>query len=203
MDLNNFKDKLVPFIKKYWLSAILALFSWFILKQFYLAIRFNIFYAVLYDQPFGFGIIYFLMDNLTLIIHEAGHTIFGIFGWRFLTILGGTLMQMLIPFLIVIWGWFNKKQFIIQASLYWLGFAWIDSAAYADDTLDKAMPLIGNLPKSAHDFGNLLSSMNLLEQHATVAWIMYSIGLLILLFSVIYPVLIPEETEYINLDLKL
>jgi len=203
MDLNNFKDKLVPFIKKYWLSAILALFSWFILKQFYLAIRFNIFYAVLYDQPFGFGIIYFLMDNLTLIIHEAGHTIFGIFGWRFLTILGGTLMQMLIPFLIVIWGWFNKKQFIIQASLYWLGFAWIDSAAYADDALDKAMPLIGNLPKSAHDFGNLLSSINLLEQHATVAWIMYSIGLLILLFSVIYPVLIPEETEYINLDLKL
>lgn len=36
------------------------------------------------------------LDGVNLLFHEAGHPLFGIFGWESLTILGGTLMQVLI-----------------------------------------------------------------------------------------------------------
>ncbi len=191
------------FLKKWGFSILLVFFSWFIVKQFWWALRFNIFFATSYDHVIGFNIIYFIMDNLTLIIHEAGHTLLGIFGWRLLTILGGTLFQMLIPLLIVIYGWQNRKILTTQLALFWLGFSWLDTAAYCADAFHRQMPLLGNLPKSAHDFYNILSTLNLLEQYKFIAWIIFAIGLIILVISVLWPLFIPEKTERISLDLDL
>ncbi|MFY0685145.1 MAG: hypothetical protein JXR20_11370 [Balneola sp.] len=203
MDLRAIKTKLLPFLSKWWLSLLLVLFSWFIIEQFYIALRYNIFYAVNYSHVFGFSILYFLMDNLTLILHEAGHTIFGIFGWRFLTVLGGTLMQLIIPTLIIVFGWMNRKLFITQAALYWLGFAWLDTAAYCADAYSKSLPLLGNLPKSAHDFSNLLSALNILDSYSTVAWILFSIGIVALLVGILLPLFHSSSYKEVDLDLKL
>ena len=40
------------------------------------------------------------------VFHEAGHLLFGVFGWETLTVLGGTLMQLLVPMPVfaVAWG---------------------------------------------------------------------------------------------------
>ena len=197
------KNKILTHLPQWWLSIILVFFSWFIVKQYWIAIDSNIFRAVSYDHIFGFSIIYFVMDNLSLIIHEAGHTIFGIFGWRFLTILGGTLLECLIPFLIVIFGWKNKKLITTQIGLYWLGFTCLDAAAYASDAFYRQLPLIGNLPKSAHDYFNLLSELNLLRHYKTVAWILFSLGCLILLLGIIFPVFHYNRAKEVNLDLDL
>lgn len=203
MDINTLKEKALPYIKKYWFSIILIFCSWFIVKQFYMTIEYNILLAVSYKHVFGFSMIYFVMDNLTLIIHEAGHTIFGIFGWRFLTVLGGTLLQILIPFFIFIISWRNRKIIASQTSLYWLGFAWLDSAAYSADAYTQDLPLIGNLPKSSHDFLNILSDMNILNHYMSVAWIMFGIGCLILISAILLPYFKKEHTEYVNLNLDL
>lgn len=168
-----------------------------------MTIEYNILLAVSYKHVFGFSMIYFVMDNLTLIIHEAGHTIFGIFGWRFLTVLGGTLLQMLIPFVLFIASWRGRKIFASQASLYWLGFAWLDSAAYCADAYTQDLPLIGNLPKSSHDFLNILSDLNILNHYMTVAWIFFTIGFLILLTGILLPLFKSQQTKYVDLDLKL
>ena len=88
---------------------MLVHFVWIILKQFWMAINVNILFAVQYQYPKGMGLIMFVVDNVSLLIHEAGHMIFGIFGWRFLGILGGTLLEILIPFLLFLTAW-NKKQ---------------------------------------------------------------------------------------------
>lgn len=203
MEMNTLKEKTLPFLKTYWFSIILIFWSWFIVKQFYMTIEYNILLAVSYEHVFGFSMIYFVMDNLTLIIHEAGHTIFGIFGWRFLTVLGGTLLQMLIPFVLFIASWRGRKIFASQASLYWLGFAWLDSAAYCADAYTQDLPLIGNLPKSSHDFLNILSDLNILNHYLTVAWVMFSIGFLILLSGILLPLFNSQRTKYVDLDLKL
>lgn len=203
MEMNTLKEKALPFLKTYWFSIILIFWSWFIVKQFYMTIEYNILLAVSYEHVFGFSMIYFVMDNLTLIIHEAGHTIFGIFGWRFLTVLGGTLLQMLIPFVLFIVSWRSRKVFASQASLYWLGFAWLDSAAYCADAYSQDLPLIGNLPKSSHDFLNILSDLNILNHYMTVAWVMFSIGFLILLTGILLPLFKNQQTKYVDLDLKL
>lgn len=201
--MNTLKEKALPFLKTYWFSIILIFWSWFIIKQFYMTIEYNILLSVSYKHVFGFSMIYFVMDNLTLIIHEAGHTIFGIFGWRFLTVLGGTLLQMLIPFVLFIVSWRGRKIFASQASLYWLGFTWLDSAAYSADAYSQDLPLIGNLPKSSHDFLNLLSDLNILNHYMTVAWVMFSIGFLILLTGILLPLFKSQQTKYVDLDLKL
>lgn len=203
MDVNTLKEKALPFLKTYWFSIILIFWSWFIVKQFYMTLEYNILLAVSYKHVLGFSVIYFVMDNLTLIIHEAGHTIFGIFGWRFLTVLGGTLLQMLIPFVLFIVSWRSRKIFASQASLYWLGFAWLDSAAYSADAYNQDLPLIGNLPKSSHDFLNILSDLNILNHYMTVAWVIFVIGFLILLTGILLPLFNTQPTKYVNLDLKI
>ncbi len=201
--MNTLKEKAFPFLKTYWFSIILIFCSWFIVKQFYMTIEYNILLAVSYKHVLGFSIIYFVMDNLTLIIHEAGHTIFGIFGWRFLTVLGGTLLQLLIPFALFIISWRNGQIIITQLSLYWLGFAWLDSAAYSADAYSQDLPLIGNLPKSSHDFLNILSDLNILNHYMTIAWVLFFIGILILLSGILLPLLKTRQTNYVDLDLKI
>ena len=42
------------------------------------------------------------IHTVNLVFHEAGHVIFAIFGNRTLTILGGSLNQLLIPFIVLI-----------------------------------------------------------------------------------------------------
>jgi hypothetical protein len=203
MDIEKLRSLILSFIKTWWFSLILVLCSWFIIHQYYLTIASNIFKAINYDHIFGLSLFYFFLDNLTLILHEAGHTIFGIFGWRFLTILGGTLMQLLIPFLIVIYGFTNYKQKVTQTGLYWLGFSWLDSSAYAADAFYRQLPLIGNLPKSAHDFRNMLTQLGWIEDYMTVAWIMFWTGTILLMISITYPFLKRKRTKYIDLELEL
>lgn len=168
-----------------------------------MTIEFNILLAADYKHVAWFSLIYFLLDNLTLIVHEAGHTIFGIFGWRFLTVLGGTLLQLLLPFTLFIACWRAGKIFASQATLYWLGFGWLSASGYAADAYEQKLPLIGNLPKSAHDYLNLLSDLNILNHYKAVAWIMFIIGLLVLVLGILLPLLRKKQPEYANLDLKL
>lgn len=203
MNLIPDKERILAFLKKWWVSLILFIFSWLILKQFWWALRYNIFFAVSYDHIPVFRILYFLLDNLTLIIHEAGHSILGLLGWRFLTILGGTLLQLLIPFLIVVFAWGNHRMFLGQFALYWLGFSWLDTAAYCADAYDRQLPLIGGLSKSAHDFHNLLNMTGLMDRYMLIAWFCYAIGAVLLLSAVLWPLIGREQSGYVSIDLKL
>lgn len=190
-------------LKDWGLSLILIFFSWFILKQFWQALTSNIFFAVNYNHPVLFSPLYFIIDSFTLFIHEAGHVVFGIFRRRFLTIAGGTLLQLLVPFGVFIYAFINKKTSAAQLALYWLGFGWLDTAAYCADAIYRQMPLLGGLPKSAHDFHNMLSQLDMLRYSEVFAWSMYAAGALTLLLSVLWPLFKPEEVHEVNLDLNL
>ena len=79
----------------------------------------------------------------------------------------------------------------------------MDSAAYCADAKYQDLPLIGNLPKSAHDFTNLLNMTSLLEHYRTIAWIMYAIGFLALLGALLWPLFQKKETESVHLGNQL
>ncbi len=51
---------------------------------------------------------YGLLDNIDLVIHEAGHIFFRFFG-KFIYTLGGTLMQIIIPSIIA--GFFFRNDY--------------------------------------------------------------------------------------------
>jgi hypothetical protein len=76
----------------------------------------------------------------------------------------------------------------------------MDTAAYCADAMYRDLPLIGNLPKSAHDFYNLLIMTNLLEHYRTIAWIFYLIGFVFLMLGIIYPMLKRKKADLIDLS---
>jgi hypothetical protein len=86
-----------------------------------------------------------------LIIHEAGHTFLGIFGWRTLTILGGSLWEVMLPVIILAYFWVDNSKTGIQLSLYLVGFSILQVAYYVADASARQLPLLGGLPKEAHD----------------------------------------------------
>lgn len=193
--------KALPVIKKWWFSVVCIPFSWVLAEQFWMALKWEISFSWNYPYPFFLSPFFFFIDNFLLIIHEAGHTIFGYIGGRLLTVLGGTLFEILLPFAIFVYGWYNHKRITAQTGLLLTAFAWIESAAYAADALDRRMPLIGNLPKSSHDFYNLFSMKGVLAEHMTYAWIMYWIGILTLLLFFAWPLIERKQQDYVDIKM--
>ena len=63
---------------------------------------------------------YRLIDNVDLVIHEAGHVFFILFG-KFIYTLGGSLMQIIIPSIIAGSFFRNNYRTGVQVALLWLG----------------------------------------------------------------------------------
>ncbi|MDR8392590.1 hypothetical protein NC796_15650 [Aliifodinibius sp. S!AR15-10] len=163
MNSEKIKKQALHFLKDWWCSLLLLPFIYETIHQIYWALRFNIFFMITYDFSFPVNIIYFLLDNFLLIVHEAGHTFFSLLGVRFITILGGSLFQILLPMAILFYTWVNRQKIGIQLSLTLVGLSWLGVAGYAADGGQQQLPLIGGLSKESHDWRNLLMDMNMIE----------------------------------------
>ncbi|HKK47203.1 MAG TPA: hypothetical protein VJ964_16870 [Balneolaceae bacterium] len=202
MNQDQLKQTGIKLLKKWWCSLLMLPFIFYSTHQIYWALRYNIFFAVTYKYPFPLNIVHFLVDNFLLIVHEAGHTFFRIFGVRFITILGGSLFQILLPAIILIFFWFNRKSIGMQLSLCLIGYSWLDVAAYAADGGARQLPLIGGLDKNAHDWYNLLVSMHALKYDMTVGIVFTATGILCYLAALLIPA-IYQRYEEISPDLHL
>lgn len=189
-------------LKKWWASLLILPYALYSLHQIYWALEYNIFFAVNYDYPFPLGIVHFFVDNFLLITHEAGHTFFGIFGSRFITILGGSLFQVLLPLMIVAFCWVNRKYIGMQFSFALVGYSLLDVAAYTADGGARQLPLIGGLGKEAHDWHNLLVRMNALDYDMTLALVFAGVAILCYLTALLLP-LFHREYEEVDLELNL
>ncbi len=141
-------------------------------------------------QFFTFGINEGVMDSFmhgpNLIFHEAGHVVFMPF-WEFLTTLGGSLGQCIMP-LIVMLTFLLKEENPFWASiwLWWLGQNLTDVALYISDAWARSLPLIGGMSEEAHDWGNLLSMMGLLKYDWTFGIMTHYIGMLLMLLALVW-----------------
>lgn len=140
------------------------------------------------------------IDYINLLIHEGGHGVFKIFG-KFIYTLGGTLMQIIIPSMFIIYYLIKKKKFGTQIFLVWLGENLINISVYAADARAQKLPLLGG-NKVYHDWTRLLSQTGLLEQDQLVGEIFYGTGILIFLIALLLPFFL-RETEQANIDLNI
>jgi len=202
MDASRLQSLAKKIVKEWWASLVILPFAIYSVHHYYWALRYNIFFAVNYDYPFPLGIVHFFIDNFLLIVHEAGHTFLGIFGSRFITILGGSLFQILLPLMILAFCWVNRKYIGMQFSLCLVGYSWLDVAGYAADGGARQLPLIGGLGKEAHDWYNLLVRMNALEHDITFGIAFMGIGILCYAAALILP-LFYKKYEEVNLELGL
>ncbi len=120
---------------------------------------------------------YTLLDHADLIIHEAGHFFFRFFG-DFLYMFGGTLMQMLLPGLLV-WNFvLNDYTLGAQLSLFWLGHNLLNISVYAADAQARALPLLGGA-SAIHDWWSLLGRLGLLHWDAGIGMCFYASALFV------------------------
>ncbi|MFQ5804339.1 MAG: hypothetical protein ACE5JQ_15730 [Candidatus Methylomirabilales bacterium] len=130
------------------------------------------------------------MHNVNLVFHEAGHVIFTPFG-RFLAVLGGTLGQWLIPF-IVMCAFLLKTRDTFGASigLWWLGQSFLDIAPYIYDARAGQLILLGGVTgrdaPGYHDWENMLRDLGWLQYDHTIAGIVYAIGVGLMLLSFLW-----------------
>jgi hypothetical protein len=103
------------------------------------------------------------IDGADLVFHEAGHPIFGLFGWRFLTILGGTLLQLAPPLVAAAAFWRKRQPASLAVVVVWLGVNLVNVGQYAADAQARALPLL-NADANGHDWWNMLRTLGLLEQ---------------------------------------
>lgn len=131
---------------------------------------------------------YTVIDTADLIIHEAGHFFFMFFG-KYIYTLGGTLMQIILPS-IIIWYFFrNSYRTGVQFSALWLGQNFINISVYAADAQARKLPLLGG-NKVYHDWHYLLKEINLLQYDYAVGYLFYGIAILIFIVILLMPLFI-------------
>ncbi|MFH1605179.1 MAG: hypothetical protein ABIH03_14890, partial [Pseudomonadota bacterium] len=106
------------------------------------------------------------MHLIVLPIHEAGHVLFSPLG-RFMTVLGGSLMQVLLPLVLMAsfvfgFGGSRRDNFAASLMLWWAAMAIIDLAPYIWDAFDPKMMLLGGktgAESDGHDWQNILGDL--------------------------------------------
>lgn len=142
---------------------------------------------------------------VNLPFHEAGHVFFQLFG-RWMTSLGGTLGQLLIP-LICLSAFLLKSRdpFGAAACLWWFGENFMDIAPYINDARKGELVLLGGITGREADYGYhdwefILGEIGLLRYDHTLARLAHGLGIVLMLVSFAWAGYVLCR-QYKNLDL--
>ena len=164
-------ERWIPFCFRFVVYIILSYF-------FYQAATTFIEYRPL--QPWPFLLSTFRMFTF-LPIHEAGHLLFRLFG-RTLYILGGSFWQVMFPV-----AWFiialRQRSQVAPFAAFWIGENLMDVSLYIRDAQFMALPLLGG-DSSGHDWKNLLTQWDAVDDAGTIADITYYLGFIICTLSI-------------------
>ena len=130
------------------------------------------------------------MHRANLLIHEAGHVFFRPFG-TWMTFLGGSLFQCLLPALIgAAFIWKQRDPFGAVMCLWWTGENFLDVTPYIADARLMALPLVGEWNDDAfearalrHDWHNILGMIGKLDYDQGLAATVHTLGAGLMLLS--------------------
>jgi hypothetical protein len=131
--------------------------------------------ALLLRSERGHGLLAGAIHGFDLVIHEVGHPLFGLFGWRFLGILGGTLAQLTPPLAAAVVFWRRGHPGSVATMVIWLGVNLVNVGQYAADAKARSLPLV-NADASGHDWGNMLGALGLVEQGEAIGATIGALG---------------------------
>jgi hypothetical protein len=128
---------------------------------------------------------------INLPFHEAGHIFFRPFG-RFITSLGGTLGQFMIPLIcLAAFLFYRSDNTAAAVCLWWTGENFLDIAPYVNDARSLTLPLIGGntgqtAPYGFHDWEYLLTESGFLGYDHDIARACYFIGTMIMAVALLW-----------------
>jgi len=136
---------------------------------------------------------YRFLDRVDLVFHEAGHVFFGLFG-EFIGILGGSLMQVLIPAGIVAYFVWHRQRYSAAVTLFWVAQSLFNLSVYVKDARARVLPLLGG-EDTLHDWHYVLGRLNLLRWDHALGNVVYAVGLVTLGTSVLWGFYCSREEE--------
>lgn len=119
---------------------------------------------------------FLMIDNVNLVVHEAGHLLFSWLGptpglW------GGTILQWLVPFLLASY-FFGKRQvagFCFCLFIFFENFLY--TATYMADARAQVLDLVSvGESDNPHDWFNIFSRLGLLQHDTEIAAIVRLLG---------------------------
>lgn len=123
------------------------------------------------------------LHNINLAFHEFGHVFFAPFG-RFMMILGGSLFQVLLPFVLMFaFVYYQGDSFGGSVMLWWCGQSFVDVSPYIRDGMYRSLPLVGGGGEESHDWGNLLTMLDAVESAPLYGNISFGIGSVIMMIG--------------------
>src|SRR6476646_3227249 len=105
-------------------------------------------------------------------IHETGHLVF-VFGGEFLTLLGGTLFQLIVPIAFVVALWRRRDHHGATVPLWWVGQSCWNISVYVQDARAQELPLVGG---GEHDWANILGQLGWLEHDQSLGRAVWLVG---------------------------
>jgi hypothetical protein len=143
------------------------------------------------------------MHLVNLAFHEAGHILFGVLG-DFMGVLGGSLMQLLVPGAVMVtFVLKHRNTFGGAVGLWWLGQSAMDLAPYINDARAGQLVLLGGVlgreRPGYHDWSNLLGRLDLLTWDHALGALVNFLGMGLMLLALVWGGYI-LRVQYRNLD---
>jgi hypothetical protein len=151
--------------------------------------------------PIDPGVLDSFLHLPNLVFHEAGHVLFLPFG-RFMSVLGGSLMQLLVPLACA--ATFVRQQgnrFAAAVCIWWAGQSLVDLAPYVADARALRLVLLGGRTGAeveGHDWEYLLGSVGLLQWDVVLGRLTHLAGSLVMIGALCWAVVLMlsrRETE--------
>ncbi len=128
-----------------------------------------------------------------LVFHEAGHILFRPFG-EFMTVLGGSLTQVLVPLVCAgAFLWQTRDPFGAAIAVWWAGESLIDVAPYINDARALQMILLGGhtgAEVEGHDWEYLLNAMGVSHRDHAIASTVHALGTLTMVAALLWGALV-------------
>lgn len=119
-----------------------------------------------------------LFKRVNLVFHEGGHAIFKILGIRSLHILGGSLNQVLIPFIVCIAFWRRREATGFGFAMVWMFQNFLEVGIYMADARKPVLPLLSGSGSfdGGHDWLNLFNMWDLWSYDTLIAKTTWTLG---------------------------
>jgi hypothetical protein len=113
---------------------------------------------------------FLFIDLANLVVHEAGHLLFGWFGPT-LGLWGGTILEWLVPLSLAGYFFSQKQTTAFAFCLFFFFENWLYTATYMADARAMALPLVtaGDSEFVEHDWHAIFSSLGVLQYDTKIA----------------------------------
>lgn len=132
--------------------------------------------------PATLGNNWHFINNIDLIIHEAGHTFVPTFLLgEVVTALGGSLFQILVPIMFAIYFLKRNDTLSFSILMMWAAENIAYVSVYIADSIKLQIPLLGG-DGSIHDWNFILGKWNLLVHAELIGKIVYCLSWVLFLY---------------------